>query len=107
MNHRNPRELAQEVTDNASDIRGSIVSDGDIEYIMNQTLITDTLVIKRHLAENNNNVPLTILSLLGLQQDKTTCWQTTPENTVFGEIRKILNEKESIYQDVMKANKNT
>lgn len=107
MNHRNPKHLNDEVSHNASELRGSITTDDDIEYISKQTCVNDTVAIKRHLAENNNNVPLTILSLLNLQQDKTTCWQNTNENTVFNEIRKILNEKEVIFQDVMKSNKNT
>lgn len=105
MNHRNPKELNQEVTANATDIRESVISEHDIEYISRQTSISDTVSIKRHLAENNNNIPSTILSLLNLQQD--TIVSKGNENTVFHEIRKILNEKESIYQEVMKANKNT
>jgi hypothetical protein len=107
MNQRQPYDTNVEVTTNANELRGSIVLDGDIEFISKQTSIFDHILIKRHLVENNNNIAMTILSLLNLQQDEPTHQNASAETTVFGEIRKILNEKELIYQEVMKGRKNT
>jgi hypothetical protein len=107
MNYRKPKVVNAEVALNANELRGSINTDDDIECIINQTGITDIITIKRHLADNNNNVSSTILTLMDLKEDQQTCAKTNTENTVFDEIRLILNEKETIYQDVMKGNKNT
>jgi hypothetical protein len=107
MNYRKPKELDDEVALNVNELRGSIITDDDIEFISNQTGINDIITIKRHLTENNNNVSSTILTLLDLKQDHETCAKSNTENTIFDEIRLILNEKETIYQDVMKGNKNT
>lgn len=100
MNHRPPKDVRQEVDANANDIRGAITTDKDIEFIINQTSIHDEILIKRHLVENKNDVSSTIISLLelGMVGKKEQI-----ETTVFHEIRKILNEKEQIYQQVMKA----
>lgn len=107
MNYRKPKDMSDEVVLNANELRESIITDADIEFISNQTNITDIIAIKRHLADNNNNISSTIVTLLDLTQDNQTCAKHNTENTVFDEIRKILNEKETIYQDVMKGNKNT
>jgi hypothetical protein len=107
MNQRHPEDRNAEVDINATELRGSVLVDRDIEYIAHQTSVHDHILIKRHLAENNNNIPLTILSLLNLKEDQTSIVSNRTENTVFDEIRKILNEKEIIYQDVMKSKNNT
>lgn len=107
MNQRQPQDRNAEVVTNANELRASILIDSDVEYIANQTSVHDYILIKRHLAENNNNIPMTVLSLLNLKQDETIAVSSKTENTVFDEIRKILNEKDIIYQDVMKSQKNT
>ncbi len=107
MNQRRPEDRNTEVVTNANELRGSILIDSDVDYIANQTSVHDHILIKRHLVENNNNIPMTILSLLNLKEDETCAVSSRSENTVFDEIRKILNEKEIIYQDVMKSKNNT
>ena len=103
MNHRSPKDMRQEVDTNANELREAVTTDEDIKFIINQTSIQDELLIKRHLVENNNDVSSTIISLLDLGFKNI---QEQKETTIFHEIRKILNEKELIYQQVMKAGKN-
>ncbi len=103
MNHRYPKDMKQEVDTNANDLREAVTTDEDIKFIINQTSVYDELLIKRHLVENNNDVSSTIISLLDLGFKNV---QEQKETTIFHEIRKILNEKELIYQQVMKAGKN-
>jgi hypothetical protein len=95
--------MRQEVDTNANELREAVTTDEDIKFIINQTSIQDELLIKRHLVENNNDVSSTIISLLDLGFKNI---QEQKETTIFHEIRKILNEKELIYQQVMKAGKN-
>jgi hypothetical protein len=95
--------MRQEVDTNANELREAVTTDEDIKFIINQTSIHDELLIKRHLVENNNDVSSTIISLLDLGFKNM---QEQKETTIFHEIRKILNEKELIYQQVMKAGKN-
>jgi hypothetical protein len=103
MNQRPPKDMRQEVDSNANDLREAVTTDEDIKFIINQTSVYDELLIKRHLVENNNDVSSTIISLLDLGFKNV---QEQKETTIFHEIRKILNEKELIYQQVMKAGKN-
>lgn len=72
-----------------------------LQIIKSQTNIDDILFIERTLMECNNDVPKTILTLMNLLPK-----EIKKEPTDIDVLRKILNEKDKIYHEVMDKNRN-
>ena len=87
-----------EVHQNMKDMQSHCIRKGDIDIIMAQTGIEDTQQIECILMECKNDISTAILRLL--QGDKTKV-VIKKEQTVFDEIRVILDEKDAIYHDMM------
>ena len=76
--------------------------DTDIDIIMSQTNVDDRLYVERVFMECENDISQTVIKLMNLKvEDKPK-----KEPTIFENIRKILNEKDNIYHDVMARNRN-
>lgn len=72
----------------------------EIDIISSQTGEDDKLYIERVFMECGNDVSKTIIKILNIDTKVEK-----KENTVFDEIRQILNEKDAIYFDMI-AKKN-
>lgn len=72
-----------------------------IDIIMSQTGAVDRLYVERVFMECENDITKTILQLMDLTVEESV----QKEPTVFDQIRKILNEKDAIYHDVMAKNR--
>jgi 5,10-methylenetetrahydrofolate reductase len=103
MNKKAPKDVSIELVDNISDLRNKVVKKGDIDIVASQTGICDKLEIERMLIECSNDVSLTIIRLLSLKETQ----KTVKEPTEFDQIREILADKEKVYHEVMKQNKQT
>jgi 5,10-methylenetetrahydrofolate reductase len=103
MNKKAPKDVSIELVDNISDLRNKVVKTVDIDIVASQTGIRDKLEIERVLIECGNDVSLTIIRLLSLKEEK----KKVKEPTEFDQIREILADKEQVYHDVMKTNRQT
>jgi hypothetical protein len=72
-----------------------------IDIIMSQTNVEDRLHVERVYMECENDVPQTVIKLMNLDVEK----KPQKEPTIFEHIRKILNQKDTIYHDMMSRNK--
>jgi len=72
----------------------------DLQFISNQTQVTDLLEVEKEYMKHNGDVTATIISLLGLSH---TLKQTKKVRTVFDDVREIFDEKEELYRANMAA----
>lgn len=66
------------------------------EIISKQTGVSDTLLIEKTFFECGSDVGATVLKLLNHEYVE----RPKPERTYFDEIREILDEKDTIFQDL-------
>jgi 5,10-methylenetetrahydrofolate reductase len=103
MNKKAPKDVSIELVDNINDLRSKVIKAGDIDIVASQTGICDKLEIERVLIECGNDISLTIIRLMSLEEEK----KKVKEPTEFDQIREILADKEQVYHDVMKTNRQT
>jgi len=69
----------------------------DLEFIANQTRVTDMMEIERVYLQHDKDVSASIVYLLG----GATSSRITKPRTIFDDIRDIFDEKEQLYRDHM------
>ena len=99
MNKKYPVNVDAEVHQNNTDMRSHCIRKGDIDIIVSQTGIQDVRKIECVLMECNNDISAAIFNLLKGDSQKKD--EVEKETTVFDEIRVILNEKDTLYHDMM------
>ena len=72
----------------------------NLQFISNQTHITDMIEIEKEYMKHNGDVTATIISLLGLSD---TLKQPQKPRTIFDDVREIFDEKEELYRVNMAA----
>jgi len=75
----------------------------EIQFISNQTQITDLIEVEKEYMKNKGDITATIISLLGLS---STIKEFSKPKTVFDDVREIFDEKEELYRINMAANAN-
>ncbi len=71
----------------------------DIEFIANQTNVTDLIEIKKAYFLHDKDITATIIHLLG--QPSVPRSKNKKPRTIYDDIRDIFDEKEQLYRDHM------
>jgi hypothetical protein len=91
--------MSEELQQN--DLKNKELFNQNIDIIMSQTNVEDRLYVERVYMECENDVPQTVIKLMNLEVEH----KPQKEPTIFENIRKILNEKDTMYHDVMARNR--
>ncbi len=76
-----------------------------LNMIINQTGISDIEIIDSAFKQANEDVPLTIMNLLGMETMENKPDVTNDHQKKFIEIRKILEEKDAIFRNLFDQKK--